>query len=306
MNADKEKVETRCGQVALIGPPNAGKSTLINALVGTKIAIVSRKVQTTRRRVRGVVIRGNVEIILVDTPGIFMPRRALDRAMVASAWNEVKDADVTALLIDATKGLDDEARKILERLSPSHARTILLLNKIDLVARPRLLELAAAFDATKGLDRIFMISSLKQDGLLDVLDYLAEQMPEGPWLYPEDQAADLPQRVLAAEVTREAIYDRLHDELPYQTMVETDRWAELKDGSVRIEQTIHVSRESQRPIVIGKGGQTIKALSQAARAELEAMLERKVHLFLHVKLSENWTENPEHFRDLGLDPPGIE
>ena len=294
---------TRCGQVALIGPPNAGKSTLINALVGSKIAIVSRKVQTTRLRVRGIVIRDETQIIFVDTPGIFEPRRMLDRAMVTSAWAEAGDADAIALLVDAAKGLDEEARAIIERLNASRRKALLLLNKIDLVPRASLLELAAAFDASGAFERIFMISGLKSDGVEDFVNELDRRMPEGPWLYPEDQAADLPQRVLAAEITREAIYDRLHDELPYQTTVETERWTELKDGSVRIEQTIHVARESQRPIVIGKGGQTIKALSQAARGELEAMLERKVHLFLHVKLTENWAEDPERFRDMGLDLP---
>ena len=302
---------TRCGFVAIIGAPNAGKSTLINSLVGAKVSIVTHKVQTTRSRLRAIAIVGNSEIVFVDTPGIFKPRRKLDEAMVEAAWEGAADADVVALLVDARRGLDEENQRILKGLGKSLGQgpgapgreVILVLNKIDLVEKGRLLELAAAFNEAHPFAATFMVSALKGEGLADLRDYLAEQMPEGPWLYPPNQISDLPLRMLAAEITREKIYLRLHDELPYASHVETESWEERADGSIRIEQTIYVLRESQKKIVIGKGGQTIKEIGQAARKELSELLGgRKVHLFLFVKVREKWDQDPERLRSLGLLP----
>ena len=293
----------RAGFVALIGAPNAGKSTLVNALVGTKVSIVSRKVQTTRSLIRGIAMRGRSQIILVDTPGIFAPRRRLDRAMVTAAWGGAGDADIVGLLIDARRGLDDENRVILDRLGGVRQPKVLILNKVDVVKRDSLLALAKEANEIQAFERTFMISALTGDGVGDLLDYLAEAVPEGPWLYPEDQVSDLPLRQLAAEITREKVFERLHEELPYASTVETDQWQERKDGSVRIEQTIYVERESQRMIVLGKGGQTVKAISMAARKEISAILEAPVHLFLFVKVRDRWGEDPERYREMGLEFP---
>ncbi len=299
-----EQTLRRCGFVALIGAPNAGKSTLLNALVGAKISIVSRKVQTTRILVRGIAIEGDAQIIFVDTPGIFAPRRRLDRAMVASAWGGAADADVVALLVDVRNGIDAEVETILGKLkSLATPRRFLLLNKIDLVARPKLLELAAALNAQLPFAETFMISALTGDGIAHLKGRLAGLMPSGPWLYPEDQISDAPIRALAAEVTREKIFDRLHDELPYQTTVETQSWTDRKDGSARVEQTIYVAREAHKKIVIGEKGRTIKAIGMAARKEIEAAAEQKIHLFLFVKVREKWLDDPERYREMGLEFP---
>ncbi|MBX9931441.1 MAG: GTPase Era [Methylobacterium sp.] len=291
------------GFVALIGVPNAGKSTLLNSLVGTKVSIVSRKVQTTRALVRGIVMEGGAQIILVDTPGIFAPKRRLDRAMVHSAWSGAADADAVALLVDARKGIDDEVEGILSRMPELKRPKILILNKIDLIQRDKLLALAAALNERVPFAHTFMISALKGDGIEALRKALAGMMPAGPWLYPEDQVSDAPLRMLASEITREKIYDRLHEELPYRSTVETDQWQVKPDGSVRIEQTIFVERESQRSIVLGKGGQTIKAIGQAARIEIAEVAETKVHLFLHVKVRENWADDPARYREMGLEFP---
>ena len=299
--AAEDSRQTRCGFVALIGAPNAGKSTLLNALVGTKVSIVTHKVQTTRTRVRAVAIVDEAQIIFVDTPGIFRPRRRLDEAMVEAAWGGAADADVIALLVDARRGLDEENRRIIEGLSSIRGKpVVLVLNKIDLIDKPKLLALAEAFTAEYPFERVFMVSALKGSGVEDFRRYLAGQMPPGPWLYPEDQLSDLPLRLLAAEITREKLYLRLHDELPYASHVETERWEERPDGSLRIEQVIYVQRDSQKKIVIGRGGQTIKAIGKAAREELQLLLGRKVHLFLFVKVREHWDRDPERLRNLGL------
>ena len=293
----------RAGFVALIGVPNAGKSTLLNSLVGTKVSIVSRKVQTTRALVRGIVIEGTAQIVLVDTPGIFAPKRRLDRAMVHSAWSGAADADAVCLLVDARKGVDAEVEAVLARLKDVRRPRILILNKIDLIPRERLLELAAKLNGLIPFEQTFMVSALNGDGVETLKRSLAALMPEGPWLYPEDQVSDAPLRMLAAEITREKIYDRLHEELPYRSTVETDQWQVRPDGSVRIEQTIFVERESQRSIVLGKGGQTIKAIGQAARIEIAEAADAKVHLFLHVKVRENWADDPARYREMGLEFP---
>jgi GTP-binding protein Era len=295
--------DTRAGFVALIGVPNAGKSTLLNSLVGTKVSIVSRKVQTTRALIRGIAMEGAAQIILVDTPGIFAPKRRLDRAMVTSAWSGAADADAVCLLIDARKGVDEEVDAILTRMPELKRPKYLVLNKIDLIAREKLLALAASLNERVKFERIFMISALTGDGVDDLRRELATRMPPSPWLYPEDQVSDAPLRMLAAEITREKIYDRLHEELPYSSTVETDQWQVRPDGSVRIEQTIFVERESQRKIVLGKGGQTIKAIGQAARIDIAEAAEAKVHLFLFVKVRENWADDPERYREMGLEFP---
>lgn len=294
---------TRAGFVALIGAPNAGKSTLLNALVGSKVSIVSHKVQTTRTMVRGIVIEGISQIIFVDTPGIFKPKRRLDRAMVTSAWGGASDADAVALLIDARKGVDEEAEAIIVKLAEIKRPKILVLNKIDLIERSKLLELTAKINALVAFDHTFMISALKGHGVADFCQQLAALMPPGPWLYPEDQISDAPLRMLAAEITREKLYERLHQELPYESTVETDQWQQRPDGSVRIEQTIFVERESQRKIVLGKGGQTIKAIGQSARREIAEIAEAQVHLFLFVKVRENWGDDPQRYREMGLEFP---
>lgn len=295
--------EKRCGFAALVGAPNAGKSTLLNHLVGAKVSIVSRKAQTTRTLVRGIAITGEAQIILVDTPGIFQPKRRLDRAMVASALSGASDADVTALLVDSRKGADEEVLAILPKLLQSKAPKLLVLNKIDLVAREKLLGLAAELNGKVKFEETFMISALSGDGVEKLLQRLAALMPPSPWLYPEDQLSDAPLRMLAAEITREKLFDRLHDELPYQSTVETESWTNQKDGSARVEQTIYVAREGQKKIVIGEGGRTIKAIGQAARAEIAEAAEQNVHLFLFVKVRENWAEDPERYREMGLEFP---
>jgi GTP-binding protein Era len=294
---------TRAGFVALIGAPNSGKSTLLNALVGSKVSIVSRKVQTTRALVRGIVIEGAAQIVFVDTPGIFKPRRRLDRAMVTSAWGGAGDADVVCVLIDVRKGLDEDADAILNNMIEMRQPKVLILNKIDLVARPKLLELAASLNRRVTFAHTFMVSALTGDGVDALARTLAGMMPEGPWLYPEDQISDAPLRMLAAEITREKMYERLHEELPYQSTVETDQWQQRPDGSVRIEQTIFVEREGQRKIVLGERGQTIKAIGQAARKEIAEIAEAPVHLFLFVKVRENWGDDPERYRGMGLEFP---
>ena len=300
--------ETRCGFVALIGAPNAGKSTLINALVGEKVSIVTRKAQTTRSAVRGVLTKGDAQIVFVDTPGLFAPKRRLDRAMVASAWGAAADADVLALLIDARKEageatLSEETQAILSGLPDVRKPKLAVLNKIDLVDRPKLLELAARLNAARAFDGTFMISASTGDGLGRLMDRLIELIPGGPWLYPEDQIAEAPIRALAAEITREKLIERLHDELPYQATVETESWKDLPDGSARIEQTIFVTREGHRKIVLGEGGRTIKAIGTAARKDIAAAHGAKVHLFLFVKVRENWLDDPERYRAMGLDFP---
>ncbi|MBB3019886.1 GTP-binding protein Era [Microvirga lupini] len=298
-----EQTTTKAGFVALIGAPNAGKSTLLNSLVGSKVSIVSRKVQTTRALVRGIAIEGEAQIVFVDTPGIFKPKRRLDRAMVTSAWGGAGDADVIALLLDVRKGIDEEAEAILAKLPELKRPKVLILNKIDLIERSKLLEMAAKLNEQVPFAHTFMISALKGDGIETMKRQLAQMMPEGPWLYPEDQISDAPLRMLAAEITREKIYERLHEELPYQSTVETDQWQVRPDGSVRIEQTVFVERDSQRKIVLGKGGQTIKAIGQAARKEIAEIAESPVHLFIFVKVRENWSDDPERYREMGLEFP---
>lgn len=293
----------RCGFVALIGAPNVGKSTLVNALVGSKVTIVSRKVQTTRALIRGIVIENNAQIVLVDTPGIFAPKRRLDRAMVSTAWSGAHDADLVCMLIDARAGIDEEADAILGKLaSVAHPR-LLIINKIDLVPREKLLALAQEANARLPFEQTFMISAMSGDGVDDLRVALALRMPEGPFHYPEDQMSDAPLRHLAAEITREKIFRKLHQELPYQSTVETDTWTERKDKSVKIEQTIFVDRESQRKIVLGKGGATIKSIGADARKELAEILEIPVHLFLFVKVREGWDNDPERYREIGLEFP---
>jgi GTPase len=294
---------TFAGFVALIGAPNAGKSTLINAAVGTKVSIVSRKVQTTRTQVRGIAMHDQAQLIFVDTPGIFAPKRRLDRAMVASAWGGAGDADVVCLLIDVRKADAEENLAILEKLKGLNKPLFLLLNKIDTVEPPRLLELAKALNEKVSFDETFMISALKESGVASMLKSLSKRMPPGPWLYPEDQISDAPLRFLASEITREKLFERLHDELPYRSTVETELWQEQKDGSVRIEQTIYVEREGHKKIVIGEKGATIKAIGQAARKEIDEVAETRTHLFLFVKVRDNWENDPERYREMGLDFP---
>jgi GTPase len=300
---DAAPAATRCGFVALIGAPNVGKSTLVNALVGSKVTIVSRKVQTTRALIRGIVIENNAQIILVDTPGIFAPKRRLDRAMVSTAWTGAHDADLVCALLDARDGIDDEADAILTKLATVRHEKILVLNKIDLVPREKLLALAKAANDRLEFARTFMVSALSGDGVGDLRHALAERVPPGPFHYPEDQMSDAPMRHLAAEITREKIFRQLHQELPYQSTVETDSWTERKDKSVRIEQTIFVERESQRKIVLGKGGATIKAIGAESRKEIAEIVGQPVHLFLFVKVRENWGEDPDRYREMGLEFP---
>jgi GTP-binding protein Era len=301
--SDEHAPATRCGLVALVGAPNAGKSTLVNALVGTKVSIVSRKVQTTRFVVRGIMLEGAAQVVLVDTPGIFKPRRRLDRAMVTTAWTSARDADLVAVLVDARRGVDEAVEGVLAGLADVGLPKVLILTKIDAVRKETLLALAARANALADFEATFMISALTGDGLADLRTALAARMPEGPWLYPSDQVSDIPMRMLAAEITREHLMHRLHAELPYATTVETESWKTLKDGSVRIEQTIYVERESQKRIVLGAKGQTVKAISQAARAEIAEIAETTVHLFLFVKVRAHWGDDPERYRELGLDFP---
>jgi GTPase len=298
---------SRAGFAAIVGAPNAGKSTLVNAMVGSKVSIVSPKVQTTRMRVIGIAMAdladgGRAQVVLVDTPGIFrVAKRRLERAMVAAAWRGAEDADLVALVVDAERGVGQETRAIVERLKQSRAPRFLILNKIDVVPRENLLALTSELNALLPFERTFMVSALRKDGVPDVLATFAATLPPGPFLYPEDQAADLPLRLLAAEVTREQVFLQLHQELPYEAAVETDKWEDRPDGSVRIEQTIHVQRDGQRAIFLGKGGARIKQIGARARHELGEMLERPVHLFLHVKVSERWADDPAHYRAIGLD-----
>jgi len=294
---------TRCGFVALIGAPNVGKSTLVNALVGAKVTIVSRKVQTTRALIRGIVIENNAQIILVDTPGIFLPKRRLDRAMVSTAWSGAHDADLVCVLLDAKAGIDEEAEAILTKVASVKHDKILVINKVDLVPRAKLLALAQAANERMAFAKTFMIAAISGNGVDDIRTTLAEMVPAGPFLYPEDQMSDAPMRHLAAEITREKIYRKLHQELPYQSTVETDKWEERKDKSVRIEQTIFVERESQRKIVLGAGGATIKSIGADSRKEIAEILGVPVHLFLFVKVRENWGDDPDRYREMGLEFP---
>ncbi|MCF6370653.1 GTPase Era [Rhizobium sp. TRM95001] len=309
MTDNESKVEeleagpTKSGFVALIGATNAGKSTLLNRLVGAKVSIVSHKVQTTRAIVRGIAIHDNAQIVFMDTPGIFKPRRRLDRAMVMSAWGGAKDADLIMLLVDSERGIRGDAEAILEGLKDVHQPKILILNKVDRVKPEDLLTLAAAANEAVSFEQTFMISATTGSGCDDLMNFLAQRLPEGPWYYPEDQISDLPMRQLAAEITREKLFLRLHQELPYASHVETEKWEERKDGSVRIEQVIYVERESQKKIALGKGGEAIKAISTASRKELQQILEQPVHLFLFVKVRENWGDDPERFREMGLEFP---
>jgi GTP-binding protein Era len=291
----------RCGFVALLGAPNAGKSTLLNYLVGAKVSIVTPKVQTTRTRVLGLTVRDNAQVVFVDTPGIFQPKRRLDRAMVAAAWAGAADADIVVLLVDAQKGVTQDARRIVEGLEKAGRKAILALNKIDLVRRDKLLELADTLNESGVFTDIFMISATNGDGVEDLAKTFVERLPEGPWLYPEDQLSDMAERHLAAEVTREKLFLKLHQELPYALTVETEEWQDKPDGSVRIAQIIYVQRDTQKSIVLGKGGQMIKAVGAAARADLEEMMGCRVHLFLFVKVREKWGDDPDRYRDWGLD-----
>lgn len=293
----------RCGFIALLGAPNAGKSTLINALVGSKVAIVTPKVQTTRTLLRGIAMEGAAQLVFLDTPGIFAPRRRLDRAMVTAAWSGAHDADIVAVLIDAKSGLNDDAQALLKKLNEVRQPKVLILNKVDLVEKAKLLALAQAANDAAKFEATFMISATKGDGVADVRQWLASHVPQGPWHYPEDEVSDAPVRQLAAEITREKLYLKLHQELPYQSTVETEAWTERKDGSVRIEQTIYVERDSQKKIVLGKGGQSIKAIGEVSRRELAELLEKKVHLFLFVKVREGWGDDPERYRQMGLEFP---
>jgi GTP-binding protein Era len=295
---------TRCGYIALLGAPNAGKSTLLNRLVGSKLAIVSPKVQTTRARLLGIVARGEAQLVFIDTPGILAPKRRLERAMVAAAWQGAKEADIDVVLVDSSLGLDADTRRILDGLKAAGKRAVLALNQIDKVKRETLLPLSAAMSQAYEFERVFMISGLSGDGVEDFLDYLAGSVPEGPWLFPADEMTDAPLRLLASEITREQIFLQLHQELPYASTVETEAWEEFADGSVKISQLIHVARDSQKPIVLGKGGSRIKSIGAAARAELEKLLGRRVHLFLQVKVTEDWTEDKERYEAMRLDYEG--
>ena len=299
----EQDTQTRSGFVALLGAPNAGKSTLMNQLVGSKISIVTHKVQTTRAVMRGIAIQDNCQIIFVDTPGIFAPRRRLDEAMVTTAWGSARDADISVFLIDAERGLTDDLESIIGKLETVSGPVVLLINKIDQIQRDQLLELTTKLHALYTFDETFMVSALNGDGCSDFMDYLSVNLPEGPYMYPEDQISDLPLRMLAAEVTREKIYLRLHQELPYASHVETEAWEDKKDGSVRIQQVIYVERQSQKKIIIGKNGSAIKAISTAARKDLTELVEQPVHLFLFVKVRENWGDDPDRYREMGLEFP---
>ena len=297
--------ERRCGFIALVGAPNAGKSTLINFLVGSKISIVTPKVQTTRSRIIGIAIRGDAQLVFVDTPGIFVPRRQLDRAMIAAAWAGAHNADLVVHLVDAAQlaagRIDGDTQRIIDGLRDTGRQALLALNKVDLAKRPTLLASADTLNDEKIYSDIFMISALTGDGVEDLAEFLASAVPAGPWLYPEDQIADVPMRLLAAEITREKLFIELHQELPYAATVETESWTEQKDGSVRIEQVVYVQRDSQKSIVLGKGGRQIKKIGEQARGELEDTLDQRVHLFLFVKVRKNWVEDPERYREMGLD-----
>ena len=295
--------ETRCGYVAILGAPNAGKSTLVNRLVGAKVSIVTPKVQTTRARVIAIAIEGPAQLVFIDTPGIFQPKRRLERAMVEAAWAGAADADQVVLLVDAARGRDADADAIVEGLKRAGRKAILALNKIDLVERPKLLALAQSLNGEGLFSDVFMISALDGDGVSDLKRHLAAAAPEGPWLYPEDQLAEMPERLLAAEITREQLFMQLRQELPYSLTVETEKWEDRKDGSARLDQVIYVERDSQKAIVLGKGGNMVKKIGQRARAEMARAFERPIHLFLFVKVRENWTDDPERYREMGLDFP---
>jgi GTP-binding protein Era len=296
-----ESAPTRSGFVAMIGATNAGKSTLVNRLVGAKVTIVSHKVQTTRAIIRGIAIEDRTQIVFMDTPGIFKPRRRLDRAMVTTAWGGAHDADIILFLVDSERGMKGDATTILEGLKEVRQTKILVLNKVDRVRPEELLKLTQAANEVIDFEATFMVSALTGSGCEDLMRYLSQTLPEGPWYYPEDQISDLPMRQLAAEITREKLFLRLHQELPYSSHVETEKWEERKDGSVRIEQTIYVERESQKKIALGKNGEAIKSISTAARKEISEILEQTVHLFLFVKVRENWGDDPARFREMGLD-----
>jgi len=296
-----ESVASRCGFIAILGAPNAGKSTLINRFVGSKVSIVSPKVQTTRTRILGIVIKDEAQVVFIDTPGIFTPRRRLDRAMVGAAWGGAMDADAVLVIIDASRGIDEDTRRILDGLKERRRTALVAINKIDLVAKPPLLALAARLDAEGLFDSIHMISAETGDGVGDLLAALTARVAPGPWMFPEDQISDMPLRLLAAEITREKLYLQLHQELPYAATVATENWEERADGSAAIEQVIYVRRTSQRAIVLGKGGSRIKGIGAAARQELEALLERRIHLFLYVKVRDKWEEDRAHYQDWGLD-----
>ncbi|MGF1639353.1 MAG: GTPase Era [Rhodospirillales bacterium] len=293
--------DTRCGFVAVVGSPNVGKSTLVNRLVGAKVAIVSPKVQTTRSRLLGIVIAGRTQVVLIDTPGIFAPQRRLDRAMVAAAWRGATDGDEILLVVDAKRGADTETLAIVRRLASLRRTAILVLNKIDLVEKPRLLVVAAQLAGQGTFSQTFMVCAETGDGVDDLLSCLAARLPPGPWLYPADQVSDLPNRLFAAEITREKIFLQLQQELPYASAVATESWTELRDGGVRIDQVIYVERPGHKAIVVGRNGSRIKRIGEAARTELERHLGRRVHLFLFVKVRQNWKDDPERYRDLGLD-----
>lgn len=299
----EENGPTRAGFVTLAGAPNAGKSTLLNQLVGTKVSIVSPKVQTTRARVTGIALHHNAQIVFVDTPGIFQPKRRLEKAMVDAAWGGVDEGDITVLLIDSQRSLTDNVERILDGMASQKRKIWVALNKIDLVQKDKLLELAQSLGDREHIERIFMLSALTGDGASDLIDALAEEMPEGPWLYPEDQISEMPNRLLAAEIMREKLFLRMHQELPYALTVETEAWEEKKDGSVKISQVIYVTRDSHKAMVLGKGGKSIRQLGQMAREELTELLERPVHLFTFVKVREKWLEDPARYREMGLDFP---
>lgn len=294
-------METKCGMVALLGAPNVGKSTLINQLVGQKVSIVTRKVQTTRARVRGIAIEGDAQMIYVDTPGIFEPKRRLDRAMVRAAWDEAADADVVSLLVDAERGIDRDTRRIIDGLKKRGGGVILIINKIDAVRRDSLLALTEALAETGIFSETFMVSALNGDGIGDLQAFFAGRMPPGPWLFPEDQLSDVPQRLLAAEITREKLFDQVHQELPYATTVETESWEDKRDGSARIDQIIYVERDGQKAIIIGNKGSKIKEIGSRSRAELEDLLGIKVHLFLRVKVRPKWADERARYREIGLN-----
>jgi GTP-binding protein Era len=293
--------QQKCGFIALLGAPNAGKSTLLNNLIGTKVSIVTQKVQTTRTRVRGICMEGDTQLVFIDTPGIFEPKRRLDRAMVSAAWGGATDADIIALLVDAQRGIDANTRRIIDGMTENGQKAVLVINKVDLVGKEELLTLVAKLDETELFTDVFMVSALTGDGVEDLRAFFAGKSPEGPWMYPEDQLSDLSERILAAEITREKLFLRVHQELPYAATVETEQWEHRKDGSIRIDQVVYVERESQKGIVLGKGGRAIKEIGSQAREELQEIFDCKVHLFIQVKVRKNWSNERSHYREIGLD-----